>query len=309
MKKLYTLRLLLVIAFAALITQACGFFSEEEQPSTLDMQREEFINAAESRVTEEAAGVQLNQIRELSGNVLIAADYPSYTANEQISALVYEYITGRVEEFKAEAQSMGEPTEQTGLYTLSITYKPYESEDGTIGFKFVENMFSGKTKRVDYITTMNFDKTNGARLDISYFFNPSTSYLNTIADTVRDYITRNYDLGENPDDELFKEGTAPNIQNYSNFVKAPGHKFIFYFNAGSIAPAEIGTIQAIIPMAEFKNVLNAELKEIYNPTPLPQASSIPSAASPQASGEPETSPQEENTTEPSFAPLTSVSPQ
>lgn len=299
---------MLMFAVAAVcFLQACGDSGAEQQMSPLEAQRTDFINAANSRITEEAAGVTLNQIRETDGNILIAVDYPSYNANEQISAQISEYINDIVDEFKSEAQSMGEPTDETGLFTLNITYKTYETDDGIIGFKFVENMYSGKTKRNNYISAMNFDKTSGVQVDISRFFNPSTSYLNTIADTVRDYINRNNDFGDDKNEELFKEGTAPNLQNYSNFVEAPGHKFIFYFNEGQIADPEAGTIQAIIPMAEFKNVLNAELKEIYNPTPLPQSAQTASPA-PASPNEPQTSvvPQ---TSEPSFAPLESIKPQ
>lgn len=305
-KYLYKLHFVLILAAAAAILGACTAASEREQISPLEAQREEFINAVNARLTEETEGVQVNQIRELNGNTLIAVDYPSYAPNEQISFKVYEYIMSRVDEFKEEAQSMGEPTEQTGLYTLSITYKPYETTDGIIGFKFTENMFSGKTKLNNYISTMNFEKASGQGVEISRFFNPSTSYLNTIADTVRAYINRTYDFGDSKDEELFKEGTAPNLQNYSNFVEAPGHKFIFYFNEGQIAPAEMGMIQAVIPMAEFKNILNAELKEIYNPTPLPNSAA---SGEPSVSAEPSVSYFAEPNEEPSFAPLESITPQ
>lgn len=303
----------MLIFFTAIAFQSCGAESDADQISPLEAQREDFISAANTRIIEEAAGVQVNQIRELDGTTLIAVDYPSYAPNQTISAEIYDYIMSRVEEFKAEAQSMGEPTEQSGLYTLSITYKPYETEDGIIGFKFVENMFSGKTKLNNHISTMNFEKTSGQKAEISRFFNPSTSYLNTIADTVRSYINRNYDFGDNKDEELFKEGTAPNVQNYSNFVEAPGHKFIFYFNEGQIAPAEMGMIQAIIPMAEFKNILNAQLKEIYNPTPLPNsaASQEPSAPRADEQNQPSEDPavSENPSAEPSFAPLESITAQ
>lgn len=290
-KSLHRLRHILAAAIiTALMLQSCSLFKSEDKIPVLDAQREQFIESADSRVVEETAGINNNQIRETDGNALIAVDYPSYSANEQISAAVYEYITGIVEEFKQEALSMGDPTDESGLYTLSITYKPYVT-DNIIGFKFVENMFSGKTETTDHITTMNFDKATGDEADISRFFNPSTSYLNTLADTVRDYINRNYDFGENKNEELFKEGTAPNIQDYSNFVVAPGHKFIFYFNAGEIAEADAGMVQAAIPMSDLKNVLNAELKELYNPTPLP-ISNNGASQTPEVSSEPSFTPLE-----------------
>lgn len=259
-----------LISALLILSAFYGCSTETKEANTLDEQRAAFARDASERLSEETDGVAVNQIRELDGDVLIAVDYPSYAANEQISSQINEYINGVISEFKEEAASMGAPSEGSGLYTLSITYKPYQTDDN-ISFKFVENMFSGKTKRENHITALCFDKANGSIADISSFFNPQTSYLNALADTVRDYINRNYDFGQNKEEALFKEGTAPNLQNYSNFVVTPEHKFIFYFNAGQIADPQAGTAQAAIPMADLKNVLNARLRELYIPASLPPA--------------------------------------
>lgn len=235
----------------------------EPEISPLEQQRQQFVYSADSPI-EDAYGVTPNKIRELEGGALIAIDYPTVDSNPKITDAVTKYINRRLEEFRTETQNMGEANEQTGLYTMRITYKPYIAENGTVCFKFTENIYSGMTNREDYITALAFNGTTGDPIYIDELFNPSTNYLDTLADDARAYLNREEAVNEFLNTDLFSQGTAPNIQNYSNFVIMPGHKIAFYFNKNTIAPAEAGAISVVLPLSDFFDVLNPQFRaEIY----------------------------------------------
>ncbi len=166
-------------------------------------------------------------------------DYPVIDSNTGISAEFAAFVTKQVNEFHSEADSMGDPTPETGLYTLTITYKPYIVGNSILGVKFTTNSFSGKTNKSNYIDTYVYDLGTGEKLGLDKIFDPSTDYMGLISERAKDYLSRNEKIAENMDEQLFASGTAPEIQNFSNFVITPDKKIIFFFNKNTIAPAEV----------------------------------------------------------------------
>jgi peptidoglycan/xylan/chitin deacetylase (PgdA/CDA1 family) len=257
-----TIAFVLTAVLCLVLAGGCSAGKSGADAKDLDEQRREFIQLTGSRAVELTSGVTLQSIVETEGNALVSVDYPLLESNNAISAGFASFITKNVNEFHSETDSMGDPTPETGLYNLTITYKPYMVGSGILSVKFTTNSFSGKTSKSNYIDSYVYDLSTNERLGLDAVFNPAVNYIDAVASRVTDYLLRNEIIINNQDEALFAAGTAPEIQNYSNFVITSDNKIIFYFNKNTIAPAEAGTVEVCIPLSEFDDALNPAYRDM-----------------------------------------------
>ncbi|MDL2238547.1 polysaccharide deacetylase family protein [Christensenellaceae bacterium OttesenSCG-928-K19] len=253
---------LLCILFVLVMAAGCA---KEEQSVVIDLQaqREEFIATAESHLVEQPEGVTLKTWLETEGNYLVSADCPVVVASEAISADLQAYVEKEISNFQSEAGGMGAPTEDTGLFSLFLTYKPYVVGTELLSIKFTENAYSGKTDKKNYVESLVYNMATGARMGIEDVFDiDQPNYLATISEKIREYLLENEIVRKNLEEGLFQTGTAANAQNFSNFAITPDNKMLFFFNKGAVAPAETGTLEVCIPLSEFEAILNPENREM-----------------------------------------------
>lgn len=251
---------ILLCASLAAGVAGCSLAKAEDKPVDVEEQRAQFALTAQNRKLEEDGGVTRTPLLETDGDMLVSADCPEISQNQTVSAELKAFVDSEVQQFKTEAADMGAPDEKNGLYNFTLTYKPYAVGTDLMGIKFTETAFSGKTDRKNYIQTFSYDLKSSQRLELDDVFDSSQDYLTQIAAKVKESLIRNEALKENMDEALLNEGVSPTIQNFSNFIITPEQKILFYFNRGTVAPAEAGAIEVCIPLSEFDSLLNAENK-------------------------------------------------
>lgn len=262
-KKMQTkLALLLAALLLAAAMGGCALMEKEEPKTDLDKDRETFNHNLSLRVVEEVDGLTPRNVQQLEGNVLVSVDYPEVGFRESVTNDYVVFINHILETFQKETGAMGAPTEQTGLFTLIVTYKPYLVGNGVLGMKFTESSYTGKTDKQTYVTTFVHDMTTGEQWGLDDVFDTSTDYLTAISHTVRNHLLRNEIIRGDLREDLFELGTAPSIANFSNFVLTPDNKIIFFFNRNTIAPGDAGMIEACIPLSDFEGYLNEDNREL-----------------------------------------------
>lgn len=265
--------LLLLIAFSMSLLLACAPKTEEKSTAVdAETQRAQFEQMAQNRLIEETEGVTKNTSLETAGNMLISADCPEVSQNTSVSSELAAYVNQELETFRGEASNMGAPDENLGLYHFTLTYKPFRVGSDLLGIKFTETAYSGKTDKKNEIASFVYNLQSAQRLGPDDVFDTAQDYLPIVANKVRESLLRNEIVQKNMDESLFEQGTAATQQNYSNFVITPENKIIFYFNKGMVAPAEAGTIEVCIPMAELDAIINPANREfLYGGGAMPVA--------------------------------------
>ncbi len=251
--------ILLCVSLAAGVA-GCSLAKAEDKPVDIEEQRAQFALSAQNRKLAEDGGVTRTPLLEAEGDILVSADCPVVSKNQTVSAELKAFVDGEVQQFRTEAEAMGAADEKNGLYNFTLTYKPYAVGADLLGIKFTETAFSGKTDRKNYIQTFSYDLKSSQRLVLDDVFDSQQDYMTQIAAKVKESLLRNEALKENMDEALLNQGVTPTIQNFSNFIITPEQKILFYFNRGTVAPAEAGAIEVCIPLSEFDTLLNAENK-------------------------------------------------
>ncbi len=247
--------LVLVIVFFAFTLASCSISAEKDTAVTLEAQRAQFEQSTQNRRLDEVDGVMPASEVSTDGGLMISADYPEVEANESVKAELAQYVDSEKNAFREEAESMGEPSEDTGLYNFTLTYKPYVAGE-ILSVKFTENSYTGRTDKKNYVNSFVYDLTSGARIGLADVFDAGQDYLTPLSATVRDYLSRNGMVSSHMDEQAFNNGTAPNEQNYSNFALTGDGKIVFFFNEGAVAAKEAGAVEVCVPLSEFEGVLN-----------------------------------------------------
>ncbi len=289
LKKAVALFIAIVMMMA--LTVACGTSTAQEPPKDPDAEKAEFLATVNSKQIENVEGVEQKNILETTGNVYISAMYPSLMANEAVSGSIKAFVDKQVADFNEEVAT----TEENDTYQYMLTYKPYLN--GSIfSVKFSKNSYTGKIDRKNYVDGFVYNLNDGKKLELTDVFDANTDYLNTISALAKEYLLRNEVVRQSMDEAeaeaLFEKGTAPEIQNYSNFVVC-ADKLIFFFNRNTVAAGEVGTLEVSIPLTAMQGVLKPEITALFavptaqetqdpqdpNATPLPEGEATPPVAS------------------------------
>ncbi len=261
-KRVRTTALFLCAVLLACLLMGCA---SKPQPAAvdLDQQRTEFVSMAQNHVVDEPSGIRRESVTVTEGNYLISADYPVVEASEVISGSLRGFVDQEISAFQTEAESMGTPNEDTGLFALALTYKPYPVGTGLLSVKFTKNANSGKTNVKNYIQSFVYQIATGAQFGIADVFDTARpDCLTILSETVRQYLLANEIVRGNLEENLFQQGTAADAQNFSNFAVTPKNKVLFFFNKGTVAPSEAGTLEVCIPLSDFDAILNPANKEL-----------------------------------------------
>lgn len=235
-----------------------------------------FAQATAERVMEEPDGIKGQRIFEAMNGVLIAADYPAVDKSEAISQDLQRYAETAVAAFREEAQlAQEENKKETVVCEMTMPYKPYVvaggSGDGILSVQFTKNESAGKINRANHVDAFVYDTASETRLHVFDLFDSSQDYLTVLSNAVRDRLEAGGVAHLQDDIDLYNAGTAPEVQNYSNFVITPEQNIIFYFNKNTVAPAAADLLSVTIPLAELEGILSENYRNLLLGAPEPEA--------------------------------------
>ena len=227
---------------------------------TAEQQRTAFVSAMQTRVTEQADGVESKSIDETEGNTLISISYPFLAASQPISTEMEEFANGLADSFRSEAETV-HAQDESAVCSLTVTYKPYLTDRGILSVKFTQSQLGTGVEKKGYVDAFSYNLSAGARLGLEDIFDASQDYLSVISAKTKEYLAQNEVLKKNLDQTLFDQGTAPTAENFDSFLMTQD-SIIFEFNPGSIAPQEAGTFEVSIPLANFDSVFNTANRQL-----------------------------------------------
>ncbi|MBC5648687.1 polysaccharide deacetylase family protein [Christensenella tenuis] len=249
---------LMAAVFMLLTAMGCA---KEEQAGAEnpDAYRNRFEAAAVSRQLDSVEGVTSERILETEGDVLISVDYPVVTGAPDISAEMKTFAEGKLADFRtaAEAASAEHKNETS---SLMVTYKPYRTEGGLLSIKFTTESKLAGQETAEEIDAFVYDTAANKKLGLTDVFDAAQDYLTPIAQEAQAYLQNNEVLRKTVNEDQIAKGAAPSEEKYADFALAPD-KVLFFFNRGTIAPAEAGSFEVGIPLAKLAGVLNEENKE------------------------------------------------
>lgn len=259
--------MMLAVCTLCWILSGCGALREtfnsdpQSSVSPTEMDQQTWTNAMQTKQVPTLDGVEYGNIIEWEQNCLVYAVYPKVTGKDTITSEMQSYVQNKVDLFKSEVSQGQGQTENGGKPELSVTYKPYKSDDAVISFKVTTFADSGVTKTDNFVTAFVYDLNSQVKMSLDNVFNGNMDYLAKISDLVRNKLNTNSVLQSNLDQALFESGTAPKKENFLNFVVGD-RQVIFYFNQYQIAPAAAGSFEVSLSFDDLKDVL---WPDIYDP--------------------------------------------
>jgi hypothetical protein len=202
----------------------------------------------------------------------VKAAYPATTplepdADRKARAVIEQGIADEIAVFKSD-NNLGALTAQDAQmqnlskdrrYALDMEYREATSS-GTVSYAYQVYADTLGAHPNLYYRTFVFDR-EGNRLSLGDLFvasstGPGADYLNQISGAasvqVREELTRR--LGEEPGDSFFDEGTAPNPENFQNFV-IDGNDLVFLLPPYQVAAYAAGSFEVRIPLSQLSGAL------------------------------------------------------
>ncbi len=235
--------------------------SSEPSAAPSEISEEEWLALAGEKQIPQMDGIETITVTDWEENYLIYAVYPKVEDKDAISADIAEFALKKIELFKNEVQSNQGNTDGKTKPELTIEYVPFAYEDAVISFKVTTNANSGVTRTDGYISTFVYSMDTESQLSLDDVFDSSMDYASVISDLVRSKLEGDSVLQSNYDAALFEAGTAPDKNNFSDFVVGDG-EVIFYFNANRIAPSAAGSFEVSLSFDELGEVL---MQDVLNP--------------------------------------------
>lgn len=262
-----TVAILSVILSILIILSGCDAIRETfnvNNPPTAtpsEMDKETWLAAMQVKQVPQMDGIQNTSVIDWEENYLIYANYPKVTDKDDISADIDKYIQNKIKLFKEEVFEGKGASEGKMKPELTVTYKPYALKDAIVSFKVTTDADTGVTRTNGFITTFVYSTRSQGKLSLDDVFNGYMDYPEKISELVRNKLEGNPILKSHYDQKLFKDGTAPDKNNFSNFVIGD-EEIIFFFNARQIAPVDAGSFEVALTFDDLKDLL---WPDILNP--------------------------------------------
>lgn len=176
--------------------------------------------------------------------------------NEEVTKIITEeisYFKQRV----ADAQDFQQTLDKAKIKNrLTIDYNSAVmnlEDQPIISIRFVMQAYvTGMAHPYRRYRTINFDLDAGAPIELSQLFDPSSNYLETLANIANANLAKKIRV-----DAMLAGGAAPTPDNYRNWNINPNGLRIT-FDEATVAPYVYGSQTVLIPYSELKSLINPE---------------------------------------------------
>lgn len=176
--------------------------------------------------------------------------------NEEVTKVITEeinYFKQRVGEAQDYQQTLDKSKVKNRL-TIDYNSAVMNLEDQPIiSIRFVMQAYvTGMAHPYRRYRTVNFDLDAGAPIELSQLFDPSSNYLETLANVANANLSKKIRV-----DAMLAGGAAPTPDNYRNWNINPNGLRIT-FDEATVAPYVYGSQSVLIPYSELKSLINPE---------------------------------------------------
>ena len=188
----------------------------------------------------------------------IKAKYPQAVSAsdariQKLNQAIRVLITGQVNDFKKDFQSLQERTWSSGS-TFEAEYSVLHSANEIVSVGFIiETYFEGAAHGNYNSLAFNYDLNSGQLLKLADLFKTNSNYLKLISDYSVKALTKEF--GTNADTEWIQRGAGASEENYKNWnITSKG--LIVGFDPYQVASYAEGPHEVVIPYSVLKNVID-----------------------------------------------------
>lgn len=182
-------------------------------------------------------------ISDEPGKPTIYFYYPEL-GNEKVDAALKEFAETTVENFKKHC----EEAEDAGNLDLAGTYAISRPNPDVVSVTFNVYAYEGGAHGNLIITCLNYDLRGAERLGIADIFgNPEKAIEIMSAQAIEKLMK---DLGPEADEDMIREGAAPEAKNFGNVALNPDG-VVIEFQPYQVGPWSIGPQEVHLPLSEL----------------------------------------------------------
>lgn len=201
-----------------------------------------------------------------SMNYQIKAAYPKIEgltnakAQDQINADLSNLANKLVADFDQQIdQSPPNPNLPASLRnqpnTLNVTYQVAQASDNYVSVQFmISAMQVGMAHPYNYNQTYTYSLKQQKIIALPDLFKPNSNYLATLSNLTAADLTKQLG-GQANAAFLVSQGTAPEANNFKNFLVAPD-ALVIIFDPATVAPDAAGTLSVTLPFSSLPELAN-----------------------------------------------------
>lgn len=179
-----------------------------------------------------------------TGKLQIRVHYP-ITGNARVDADVADWAHQAVDTFQ---NTYGEEPDLGVPYELETTYSTTRSTPSVLSIVWKTASYTGGAHGNLEITCLNYDLRTGRRLDLADLFKDPEKALQLMSAWSQKELARS--LGEDTDEDMIRDGVAPDLRNFANLTLTPQGLRI-EFQPYQVAPWAAGPQRVDMPLAEL----------------------------------------------------------
>lgn len=179
-----------------------------------------------------------------TGKLQIRVHYP-ITGNARVDADVADWAHQAVDTFQ---NTYGEEPDLGVPYELETTYSTTRSTPSVLSIVWKTASYTGGAHGNLEITCLNYDLRTGRRLDLADLFKYPEKALQLMSSWSQKELARS--LGEDTDEDMIRDGVAPDLRNFANLTLTPQGLRI-EFQPYQVAPWAAGPQRVDMPLAEL----------------------------------------------------------
>lgn len=157
------------------------------------------------------------------GTPKVSLNYPAFrvpVVDADIRQWAESVTRSYEDEVRASISPDGEKPGSYGVWDLTGMYSLERPSPTVVSIIFNVYSYTGGAHGNLIITCRNYDLATGRRLDFADLFKDPEKALELMSAWSRETLTRH--LGEESDEEMIREGTAPDLRNFGELALTPG---------------------------------------------------------------------------------------
>ncbi|WP_291358464.1 DUF3298 and DUF4163 domain-containing protein [Desulfovibrio sp.] len=183
------------------------------------------------------------------GTPKVSLNYPAFRV-EAVDADIRAWAEGVMRSYEEEVRASiapdGEKPGSYGVWDLTGMYSLERPSPKVVSVIFNVYSYTGGAHGNLVITCRNYDLASGKRLDFADLFKDPEKALELMSAYARESLTKS--LGEESDEEMIREGTAPELTNFGELALTPAGVTI-QFQPYQVGPWSAGPQQVEMPLA------------------------------------------------------------
>ena len=183
------------------------------------------------------------------GSPKLSLNYPAFRS-EAVDADIRTWAEGVLRSYEEEVRAGiapdGEKPGSYGVWDLTGMYSLERPSPKVVSIIFNIYSYTGGAHGNLVISCRNYDLESGKRLDFADLFKDPEKALELMSAYARESLTRS--LGEESDEEMIREGTAPELNNFGELALTPAGVTI-QFQPYQVGPWSAGPQQVEMPLA------------------------------------------------------------